>query len=791
MTGVFKDWLDLAGAPADAGLYFLGPGERRITFYSQQVRGLRTAHALLKTDKVRKGEDVAVVGAGAAGLTAAVALALGGAVVTLYDPTDEPLSLQSGSPRLLHPHIYEWPDLGSLDAVAGLPILDWTADTGDAVFKALQGAFATYDARLKTGLDFMGKSRLKALIREDDRWRVTFEPNGDPDPNACTRKFKTVILAMGFGEERVWGGAEPSRYWKSGSADTASLETDSGTHYLISGAGDGGLTDLMALLIRDFQHVDFAREVLAKIDGDRLAKAIDAACEGAVLDTDLEPAFRTHVRPVLSDYGVLDHLRLRVRTDRQVTMNSNRALFAHRRAARLNQLLAFAIMEAAAKAGNQVTSTPGAFAGITGDGANRTVTLTAAGASSVITVNKVICRHGPETKKLYKFAEDQFDRFRAHSDAAIAANGALAEPPSLHPETFAFFEELDIALLGGSAGTALRAAGVQRDSVVRISRDTATQALVQIGTFSIDDLADQCERLAAPITLLFEVDPDVFPEAREWTRLARASDGKLVLAADAQHFNAWQALDPKVVAGAAPSPKQRPCPLAAATLSEAIDDCLLRLLDIEVQACLSSQQTPELDEICPTIVGPAMAQWAHWRAALVADPTLKASFLRWLCSLEPANDHPWTGCHSELSVLGSTLILMLAVDQGETITPEHLLRGNLSFAKGGVAVGSGCKRIGGELVSNRIDPGQWDVDAVILGNVAELPLMSVSEGLLTAGDPAADLRMATRVRPAVFLNSVAWRNKLKAGIGPWRAAVADEFKQLRERQDKIIKAVTE
>jgi len=71
-----SDWINAATAPGGDGVYFLGAFDRRITFYSQQVRGLRLAHALDAQGLISKKDKVAVVGAGAAGLSFALCAAL-------------------------------------------------------------------------------------------------------------------------------------------------------------------------------------------------------------------------------------------------------------------------------------------------------------------------------------------------------------------------------------------------------------------------------------------------------------------------------------------------------------------------------------------------------------------------------------------------------------------------------------------------------------------------------------------------------------------------------------------
>lgn len=157
-----SECINAATAPHGEGVYFLGAFDRRITFYSQQVRGLRLAHALDTRGLIVKTDKIAVIGAGAAGLSFALCAALLGYNVTLYDPANKALQLQSASPRLLHPHIYEWPNIGSLDDRAGLPLLDWKSDTGGSVCGKLQNDFEAALKRL-THLQFQAEHKLVAM----------------------------------------------------------------------------------------------------------------------------------------------------------------------------------------------------------------------------------------------------------------------------------------------------------------------------------------------------------------------------------------------------------------------------------------------------------------------------------------------------------------------------------------------------------------------------------------------------------------------------------------------------
>lgn len=65
-----------ARIPGTNSVLVLGSFEKRVTVYSQQVRALNLVDAILSENLVRpNGGKVAIVGGGAAGITAAVALA--------------------------------------------------------------------------------------------------------------------------------------------------------------------------------------------------------------------------------------------------------------------------------------------------------------------------------------------------------------------------------------------------------------------------------------------------------------------------------------------------------------------------------------------------------------------------------------------------------------------------------------------------------------------------------------------------------------------------------------------
>src|SRR5262245_37796967 len=121
-----KDVLERLAVPGYPGVYSLGCMERRVTIYAQQVRSLNLAWALKAagtgTDKMR----AVVVGAGAAGLTAALALNRVGARVTILERNEVILPrFRANTQRHLHPHAYDWPRPGSTEPIAQLPLMNW------------------------------------------------------------------------------------------------------------------------------------------------------------------------------------------------------------------------------------------------------------------------------------------------------------------------------------------------------------------------------------------------------------------------------------------------------------------------------------------------------------------------------------------------------------------------------------------------------------------------------------------------------------------------------------------
>jgi Alanine dehydrogenase/PNT, C-terminal domain len=273
MTISAKNLLELMHVPGLSEAYILGCFERRVTLYSQQVRALNLVWALFHEKRLAPGDKVAVIGGGAAGLTAAAAALRLGAEVTVLEQRARILPIQQNCrQRWLHPHVYDWPAEGSLRERAGLPILDWRADYAHDVVRQLVTAWEQQGGAAKVipdvgSIDPRGKGELA--------WNAEGRPS-------TVDHFKIIIFSVGFGLEKTEGALETLSYWDNDNLDRPGAATDV-KRYLVSGCGDGGLVDVLRIRLQDFQHHKMVQRFVGSADTEALAKALNAIEEEARL----------------------------------------------------------------------------------------------------------------------------------------------------------------------------------------------------------------------------------------------------------------------------------------------------------------------------------------------------------------------------------------------------------------------------------------------------------------------------------------------------------------------------
>lgn len=337
------DIIQTARVPNTNSVLFLGCFENRVTLYSQQVRALNLVDAILDQQSVREHGKVAIVGGGAAGITAAAALAKAAPAlqkIDLFEARGEILEFQHRSSRYLHPHIYDWPGPGTDRLDAGLPILNWRAGPAGDVAIWLRRQFdeivrgsciKLYTHAKVTGVTPFNYSQARVLLT---------------DANHLSETYDVVILSIGFGLEAFLTGDTPS-YWTPSSLAAPILTGSGEATIFVSGNGDGGLVDFMTAALNSLPH----NEICDLITGLHFGPALDELWTieeevwqpGATVD--LFQAYHTRVLPLLPP-AVLAEIGDRLRSGVRLWLHTSEPKLFKRTSALVNRVGAFLIIEA-------------------------------------------------------------------------------------------------------------------------------------------------------------------------------------------------------------------------------------------------------------------------------------------------------------------------------------------------------------------------------------------------------------------------------------------------------------
>jgi NAD(P)-binding Rossmann-like domain len=235
--------------PGHPRVYVLGCHANHVTFYSQQVRALNLLDALRKSGTLAQNGHVSIIGAGLAGLTAAAGALSMGLHVHLFEERNDPAESRGRMPlqinsnqRHIDAKIYDWPFLGeeSLASLhASVPLLDWNAGSADEVRKMVIEKFEEI-AQTSRRIHFHKRRILAADIKRQ---------GSRPSILDLTPPLDALILAIGFGVEDE--AHMKLRYWTD---DDLGGDQAEGKSYLVTGAGDGGVTDVMRLCFAEFKH---------------------------------------------------------------------------------------------------------------------------------------------------------------------------------------------------------------------------------------------------------------------------------------------------------------------------------------------------------------------------------------------------------------------------------------------------------------------------------------------------------------------------------------------------------
>jgi len=181
------------------------------------------------------------------------------------------------------------------------------------------------------------------------------------------------------------------------------------------------------------------------------------------------------------------------------------------------------------------------------------------------------------------------------------------------------------------------------------------------------EVADQCERLAGSVVLHLAAAPTYVPASADIMRLALASADTSSSPLDLPVLADWQKVTPTISAAPTAISHYPAAALEVKGVSEAIDACLLRLLDERMKSVLASLHCATLGPINASIARALGPTWAAWHAALSADASLLADFLPLACKCRTASALPWDGDHARIPHLATALVMMLATHHGEPL----------------------------------------------------------------------------------------------------------------------------
>ncbi|ROR21410.1 hypothetical protein EC845_2227 [Comamonas sp. BIGb0124] len=349
-----QEIIDATLVPGTKGVFVLGSFEQRVTVYSQQVRALNLVDALLSLEMVRReGGRIAIVGGGAAGMTAAVALAKAAprlAQLDLFERRAGVLELQRNSGRFLHPHLYDWPADGATRSKAGLPIMDWHAGSAGAVAKELHRQFTETVAA--SPLVCFTEHEVVELKSFDVGLVRVFTRNGA----ATKRIYDAVILAVGFGLERFLGN-ETASYWSPSELAAPLLAGGAEPTIFVSGNGDGGLVDFLMAAFDSLEHMDICQLLINQDFGEALTElqAIEQEAWAAGADLDLLEQYRARVRSLVPP-AVWAEINDRLRRNVRVVLHTREARLLRKTTALHNRFATFLVLDADQTMGHNAIS---------------------------------------------------------------------------------------------------------------------------------------------------------------------------------------------------------------------------------------------------------------------------------------------------------------------------------------------------------------------------------------------------------------------------------------------------
>lgn len=272
-----------------------------LSIRDQMIRGFLLIEEAIAADLIGPTKPLLVIGAGAAGATAALLAAQRGVPTTLLEKSDEPFTRQFNcDTRIVSPTVYDWPAdhwVNTKFPWTGVSFpLEWHEDFAGAIATAWRSRLKLEARRrdrikikfLRTLADAenfktVSPSPTDGLIEvhlKMPRDEVVPDKDWDTNPAAwkidpeSPQRFAVIISCIGLGRERSSVGENGYRgldFWAPDKLSHSDFGVH-GTHHpniLISGGGDGALQDFLRIVT---VH-DSPREIMAALP-DRVKEAL-------------------------------------------------------------------------------------------------------------------------------------------------------------------------------------------------------------------------------------------------------------------------------------------------------------------------------------------------------------------------------------------------------------------------------------------------------------------------------------------------------------------------------------
>ncbi|OOG70027.1 hypothetical protein B0E45_14595 [Sinorhizobium sp. A49] len=815
-------------------MYVLGCFDRRITFYSQQVRALSLVHALHELGYLQNAPQIAVIGAGAAGLTAAAAAALASAGrVVLFETARELVPLQSATARRkLDPHIYDWPRDDATDAIANLPILDWEAGASRSVRQDVVLEFEDIAGRVAGRLEKRTGHQVKQIRGVGTTYEIIYDrldnaPGGGPAQNLSDR-FDMVFLAIGFGlepRETIRAIADTS-YWSDAGVPTAEFAARPTPRFFISGNGDGGLIDFVAAASRDFDHRAMIRLIaehpgIQEIAGDLVA--IDARARDAQTNAvpfDMYAVYEAEIRERIEAIGLVGEVARRLRPGVQLTLQTEHPEIFTVNTSALNRLAAFATIKACE------TSDQWRFTHIHGQNVTRVEAYTPdAGQPAFlldcegtrIEADEVIIRRGPKRAEARRPFIDVLGDYETTHSEWLQRHGDATLVPTLSNKARAFFDER--AKLEDIPLSRRRQRQAAANLPVSFQLRVVGSDIRWSGALSKENIAEPWDADRLYEVILPGEPADLGPVTSAILRMA-CHARQVTLHADPAHWrdhvrrlsadslHAAGMSTPRIVGGNPGGAAQNPETISAVRLGrqlhEWLDRWILNCLHQHLAEFLRTGADPGRAvglAIAPDLRQMMADTWDDWRDAFEDDPALLNHFLRLMvCATDEDDDldaaQVLVGPNKLPAIICGTAVSLAIASSWEATAPNSTRPGNLRRRRGGATewTGHGCAAdlINGKAMPLCAGSFMWQTNFVILtvqGTIelakrAEIPFAQVESGqpAFTETDGSG---------PVVMWISAAFSNAVETGADALSATLADVENRHFARLTAAIQKVEE